>query len=114
VTDKVPSLRKTEKEKDEEYETLHKKWAPIAIQDILLMRGLYIKLGQMMTTRSDYAPQTFMTALNVLQDAVPALPFSQIREQVRKLFFFCTDIFVLSRLRDWIASLLFLSLHRSA
>jgi aarF domain-containing kinase len=41
----------SEEEKDKRFERLHQIWAPKALQDILEMRGLYIKLGQMMTTR---------------------------------------------------------------
>ena len=79
---------------------LHQNYAPIALQDILEMRGglfcvlsslllfakkgLNIKLGQMMTTRADYAPPTFMKALSVLQDSVPSRPFSEIAEEMRR------------------------------
>lgn len=74
----------SERDRDEAFVKLHAKWAPIAIEDILHLRGLYIKLGQMMTTRADYAPPTFMKALSVLEDAVPARPFAEIAEGVRR------------------------------
>jgi aarF domain-containing kinase len=74
----------SEEERDAAFGALHDVHAPIAIRDILHMRGLYIKLGQMMTTRADYAPPAFMKALSVLQDAVPARPFAAIAEDVRR------------------------------
>jgi aarF domain-containing kinase len=75
---------KTDAEKAEAFDRLHKVYAPQCLKDILAMRGLYIKLGQMMTTRADYAPPLYLKELNVLQDSVPSRPFSAIAEDVRR------------------------------
>lgn len=75
---------KSEAEKNRAFDALHEIYAPKAYQDILRMRGLYIKLGQIMTTRADFAPPAFMKALDPLQSAVPARPFSEIRESVEQ------------------------------
>lgn len=73
-----------EEEQREAFSRLHRVYAPLALQDILELRGLYIKLGQIMTTRADYAPPEYLKCFMTLQDAVPARPFAEIRELVRR------------------------------
>lgn len=73
---------KSEEEQLEAFKALHRVYSQVCLDRILKLRGLYIKLGQIMTTRSDYAPPEYMEAFNILQDAVPARPFSEIRALV--------------------------------
>jgi ubiquinone biosynthesis protein len=42
----------------------------------------FVKLGQIASTRPDLLPQDVIAELKKLQDAVPKLPFAQIREQI--------------------------------
>jgi ubiquinone biosynthesis protein len=44
----------------------------------------FIKLGQILASRSDVLPGEFITELTKLQDQIPAIPFSQIREILEK------------------------------
>ncbi|NLC70924.1 MAG: AarF/ABC1/UbiB kinase family protein [Desulfuromonadaceae bacterium] len=44
----------------------------------------FIKLGQLLSTRPDLIPQTFADEFRKLQDHVPAVPFDQIRKQLRE------------------------------
>jgi len=44
----------------------------------------FIKLGQIASTRADLLPPELVAELKKLQDAVPAIPFDQIREQVER------------------------------
>jgi hypothetical protein len=55
-----------EAEQKEAFRRLHCRYAPESLADILHMRGLYIKLGQMMTTRADYAPPEVLQLGSVL------------------------------------------------
>ena len=45
-----------EAEQEAAFQALHETYAPLSLERILKMRGLYVKLGQIMTNRSDYAP----------------------------------------------------------
>ncbi|KAJ3373121.1 hypothetical protein GGF31_001109 [Allomyces arbusculus] len=75
----------SEEERDAAFEALHKQYAPTALDLILQLRGLYIKIGQVMTTRSDLVPQAYRDALAPLLDQVPsALPNDEVAEIVRK------------------------------
>lgn len=47
---------------------------------ILELRGLYIKLGQVLSILGGFLPTAFTKELESLQDAVPPRPFTQIRE----------------------------------
>ncbi len=44
----------------------------------------YIKLGQILSTRSDLIPQEFVVELSKLQDKVPPRPFSELRDLIEK------------------------------
>ncbi len=46
----------------------------------------YIKLGQVLSTRSDLVPDVFITELYQLQDSVRSRPFHEIKEVVRTEF----------------------------
>lgn len=70
--------------KDAAFDRLHRIYAPISLDHILSLRGLYVKLGQIMTTRADYAPPAYLKEYWKLQDAVPARPFSEIASVVKR------------------------------
>ena len=42
----------------------------------------FIKLGQLLSTRADIIPASFVQELTHLQDKIPCLPFEEIREQI--------------------------------
>lgn len=44
----------------------------------------FVKLGQLMSTRSDWFPDEWSTEFKKLQDKVPPFPFEQVRELVEK------------------------------
>lgn len=50
------------------------------------LRGLYIKMGQFISTRSDIAPEPYVRRLSGLQDKVPPRPPSQIRAIIEEQF----------------------------
>src|SRR6478736_2295372 len=49
-------------EKDEEWQDLHAKYAPKVLKVILDLRGIYIKVGQVMASREDIAPEIYRNA----------------------------------------------------
>ncbi|AJF07163.1 2-polyprenylphenol 6-hydroxylase [Geoalkalibacter subterraneus] len=44
----------------------------------------FVKLGQILSTRPDVIPREFIEEFRKLQDEVPAVPVSELREQVRR------------------------------
>lgn len=46
----------------------------------------FVKLGQLLSTRSDILPDSFIQELEKLQDDVPPFPFSEVREIFREEF----------------------------
>ncbi len=50
------------------------------LADILKLRGVYIKLGQVLSIMGGFLPQVYIKRLESLQDAVPAHPFDEIEQ----------------------------------
>ena len=43
----------------------------------------FIKLGQLLSTRPDVLPKSYITEFSKLQDSVPSFPFAEVRDQIR-------------------------------
>lgn len=52
------------------------------VNDLKEMGPTYVKLGQLLSTRSDMLPEPFLEALSTLQDDVESIPY----EEVRRIF----------------------------
>jgi aarF domain-containing kinase len=61
---------------------LHNKYAVRALHLILRLRGLFVKLGQVGTTRADFIPKAYRDELATLLDQVPPLPGDEIAKMV--------------------------------
>lgn len=73
------TLNKIDKaERDEIYEKLHDRYAPRALDIILNMRGLFIKVGQVLSSRPDFVPLQYVQAFTTVQDSCPSWPSSEI------------------------------------
>jgi aarF domain-containing kinase len=66
------------------YETLHNRYAEPTLQLILHLRGLYVKVGQVLSSRSDFMPRQYLERLAMLQDDVPPLPMDKVESIVQK------------------------------
>jgi predicted unusual protein kinase regulating ubiquinone biosynthesis (AarF/ABC1/UbiB family) len=73
---------------DAEYDValgeLHEKYADPALKILLDMRGFYIKLGQIGSTRDDFVPEAFLKRIRRLQDDVPHHPIAYVKQLVEK------------------------------
>mmetsp|Transcript_8367 Transcript_8367/g.17754 ORF Transcript_8367/g.17754 Transcript_8367/m.17754 type:complete len:440 (-) Transcript_8367:822-2141(-) len=68
----------------EVWEALHEAHSPEALDIILRLRGLYVKIGQVMSSRVDFIPRQYVDRFQTLQDAVPPWPGEKIRGMVRQ------------------------------
>jgi len=57
--------------RDVVYEKLHNRYAQPALDLILHLRGLYVKLGQVMSSRPDFMPPQYIHVFTELQDNIP-------------------------------------------
>lgn len=56
------------------------------VQSLLDMGPLFVKLGQILSTRSDVLPKEYIAELALLQERVPPFPFEQIRTTIQEQF----------------------------
>jgi len=61
---------------------LHRKMAVRIRESAILLRGIFIKLGQVMSTRIDLLPEEFTEELSILQDQIPPAPFEAIEQRI--------------------------------
>ena len=63
---------------------LHVRNAERVKRAILELKGLFIKVGQMLSILGNFLPEAFQKPLEALQDQVPPRPFSEVRERIVK------------------------------
>jgi predicted unusual protein kinase regulating ubiquinone biosynthesis (AarF/ABC1/UbiB family) len=68
--------------KDERLHRLHARNAQMLREKMVEQRGVFIKIGQFMSSRVDLLPEEYTVELSKLQDQVPPAPFSEIRKRV--------------------------------
>mmetsp|Transcript_74968 Transcript_74968/g.223383 ORF Transcript_74968/g.223383 Transcript_74968/m.223383 type:complete len:571 (-) Transcript_74968:33-1745(-) len=77
----------SQQERAANWQTLHEKHAPNILRMIVLLRGFYVKLGQVCSTRTDMFPKPWIEELEHLQGGRPDLlarPISAVRRIVRR------------------------------
>lgn len=52
------------------------------VEDLIGLGPVFVKLGQILSTRPDVLPQAYIDALSQLQDRAPELPFAAVRAMV--------------------------------
>jgi aarF domain-containing kinase len=81
-------------DRDIVYERLHNRYAPITYQIILHLRGLYVKMGQILSSRPDFMPIQYIQYFTKLQDSIPAIDTETIRKvAVEALQIHCSDAY---------------------
>lgn len=68
------------------WEKVHPYVADFVCHHILALEGLWVKLGQFLSTRADIMPEAWVVRLVELQDALPARSFSDIQQTLRDAF----------------------------
>ena len=62
----------------------HRKTSKRLVAAILDLKGLYIKVGQLISILTNFLPPEFRAELEQLQDSVPARPLDEVTTRIRK------------------------------
>ena len=65
------------------WDKLHAMHAQTGLHIILELRGLFVKIGQVMSSRADFIPRQYVDAFNTLQDNVPPWDDERVEEIIR-------------------------------
>ncbi len=68
--------------REERITALHQKNAKRIEEAILMLQGLFIKVGQAFSIMTNFLPEEFRAGLQNMQDAVPPRPYSQIEARI--------------------------------
>ncbi|MBX7149187.1 hypothetical protein K1X76_08870 [bacterium] len=63
------------------FDKAHRKTAQMIVRNILILKGLYIKIGQTLSIMTNFLPSSITDELEQLQDAVPPHPFDEVKER---------------------------------
>jgi aarF domain-containing kinase len=67
-----------------DWDSIHKHYAPQVLAAILDLKGIYVKLGQIMSQRPDMAPDVYREAFKVLLDGVNGVSGPEARAMVEE------------------------------
>lgn len=65
---------------------LHVKNAERVKKSVLELKGLFIKIGQLLSILSNFLPEAFQKPLEELQDQIPPQPYSEVEKRIEKEF----------------------------
>ncbi|XP_073019567.1 uncharacterized protein [Primulina eburnea] len=69
---------------DDLWEKAHERNAKRVLNLIVELEGLWVKLGQYLSTRADVLPQAYIRLLKQLQDSLPPRPLEEIRQTIKR------------------------------
>lgn len=61
------------------WEKTHERNAKRVLNLIIELKGLWVKLGQYLSTRADVLPEAYISLLRQLQDSLPPRPLEEVR-----------------------------------
>ncbi|TVU07723.1 hypothetical protein EJB05_41090 [Eragrostis curvula] len=64
----------------------HERNARRVLNLMIELEGLWVKLGQYLSTRADVLPEPYINVLKQLQDSLPPRPFEEVRGTIEKEF----------------------------
>ncbi|KAF8389457.1 hypothetical protein HHK36_026152 [Tetracentron sinense] len=68
------------------WEKAHERNAKRVLSLIIELEGLWVKLGQYLSTRADVLPEAYICLLKQLQDSLPPRPLKEVRRTIEKEF----------------------------
>lgn len=70
--------------RDDLWERAHERNANRLLSTIIELEGLWVKLGQYLSTRADVLPNAYIQLLKQLQDSLPPRPLSEVYHTIEK------------------------------
>ena len=68
----------TKDKRENIWQNTHERNAKRLLRAILELEGLWVKLGQYLSTRADVLPEPYIICLKQLQDSLPPRPFEEV------------------------------------
>ena len=68
----------TKDKRENVWQNTHERNAKRLLRAILELEGLWVKLGQYLSTRADVLPEPYIICLKQLQDSLPPRPFEEV------------------------------------
>ncbi|KAH7365518.1 hypothetical protein KP509_18G032400 [Ceratopteris richardii] len=74
----------SEAKRDKLWEATHERNAKRLLKAIIELEGLWVKLGQYLSTRADVLPEAYISHLKQLQDSLPPRPLQEVHSTIEK------------------------------
>jgi predicted unusual protein kinase regulating ubiquinone biosynthesis (AarF/ABC1/UbiB family) len=89
----------------------HQKYAQLVVQTIINVKGLFIKIGQLISIMTNFLPEEFIKWLEKLQDQIPPRPYEEVKATIIKELNAPPEELFLSFEKDSIASASLAQVH---
>ncbi|XP_073130168.1 uncharacterized protein [Henckelia pumila] len=98
---------------DDLWEKAHERNAKRVLNLIVELEGLWVKLGQYLSTRADVLPQAYIRLLQQLQDSLPPRPLEEVRQTIKRELGESVDKLFLDFDRSALATASIAQVHRA-
>lgn len=70
--------------RDQVYQSLHNQYAGKSFEIALKLKGLYVKIAQIVSSRPDFVPSQYIQLFVAAQDSLPQLPIEEVIDIVER------------------------------
>lgn len=95
------------------WEKAHERNAKRVLDLIIELEGLWVKLGQYLSTRADVLPEAYISCLKQLQDSLPPRPLKEVSHTIQKEFGKNIDELFTNFITDPLATASIAQVHRA-
>jgi hypothetical protein len=72
--------------RDVVYNTLHDKYCQPCMELVLHLKGLYVKIGQVVSSRPDFIPWQYIELFSTLHDSIPQWPMEEVHAILERTY----------------------------